>query len=232
MSGLRVSGSGQFCQDQLYALQEKLAGHSVIVIDLRAEPHGMINNCAVTWASDPAWKISRSNVEGIEADWLNRILKLRRVTTTFYAPGAFADSDSWERMAVIFDVRSILTPSALIERARWRYLRVPVIDGEIPEDAVVDDFLRTLNKLDDSEWKHLHCDTGGYRTSLFLTLYDISRNYYRAGQQDILARQRKLGGIDLTKDPKVREFITDFFSYCWQAGPDFNRSFSSWRRSK
>lgn len=232
MTGLRASGSGNFCRDQLYALQEKLAGRSVVVIDLRAEPHGMINNCAVTWAKDPAWKITRANVEAMESNWLKRAMELRRVTTSFYAPGRYADRSSWQEVALIFDVRSVLTPEQLIVRSRWNYRRVPVNDGEIPTDEVVDDFFRTLRGLEESDWKHLHCDTGGYRTSLFLTLYDMSKNFNRASKGDIIARQRRLGGIDLTKDPKVRKFLSDFFSYCWQAGPEFNRSFAAWRRSQ
>ncbi len=70
---------------------------------------------------------------------------------------------------------------------------------------------------------------------MFLTLYDMMQNYPRATRAGIIGRQLKLGGINLLAGPDrfAREkFLDRFYSYCWQCGPLFRQSWSSWSRTR
>ncbi len=68
LAALQLSGSGQFCQNQFWALQETLTpDRQVTVVDLRAEPHALINNMAVSWGPPeqlPAEPPPNSNAAG------------------------------------------------------------------------------------------------------------------------------------------------------------------------
>lgn len=237
---LMAAGSGQFSRDQFYAVREQLAGESVVVIDLRQEPHTFLDGAAVSWGPPDVTGNNRSagEVERAEEFWTERLAGGKFVTIEEFAPGAVADPKSWEKISLRLDIRTALTERRMTEEAHWRYLRIAMPDAVYPRDQDVDrlvSFVSDLVQDQQQPWMYFHCDTGGNRTTLFLTLYDMMRNYARAPRQDIVARQRQLGGIDLLagKQKAEREdFLERFYSYCWQCGPLFRRSWSSWNRSQ
>jgi len=238
LTSLDASGSGQFCLDQFYKMQMALAGKWVTVVDLRHEPHGIINAAAISWgppapASRGAWA-----VEQLEAQWLTALEGAKRATATFYAPGSFANRDAWQPIELKFDIRSVSTEARMVDAARWGYLRIAAPDFTAPRDEDVDRFVKLVRELEPGMWLHFHCDTGRGRTTLFMTLYDMLRNYVRASRGDIIQRQRRLGGIDLlaakagSAEASRADFLTEFYHYCWAEGPGFRRSWSSWRRTR
>ncbi len=237
MSGLRASGSGQFCREQFYALRTELRDQSVVVVDLRQEPHAFLDGAAVSWGPPDIVGNDRraSEVECIEQAWLQHLVAGKFTTVTEYAAGAFADTKQWWPIALKLDIREAATEQRYVAEAHWGYFRVAAPDTAIPRDQDIDRFVALVRDLDEGLWMHFHCDTGGNRTSMFLTLYDMMRNYVRASRSDIIARQRKLGGIDLLAGPhkaERTEFLRRFFNYCWQCGPLFRRSWSSWNRAQ
>lgn len=234
---LNVSGSGQFSLDQFYKMRETLAGKAVTVIDLRAEPHGFINAAAIAWGPPASGGGSAPTVERIEEAWLDHTARAKRATATFYAPDAFADQSSWQPIELKFDVRSVSTEARLVDTARWGYFRVAAPVSGVPPDAEVDRFVKFVREVEEGAWLHFHCDTGRGRTTFFLTLYDMMRNYVRAPREHIVERQRRLGGSDLlaaragTAEAQRAAFLERFFSYCWAAGPEFRQSWSAWSRA-
>lgn len=236
LPSLRASGGGQFCRDQFYAVRAALLGKRVAVVDLRQEPHGILNGAAVSWGPPAVVGNDRSapQVERVERAWIEKLVAGHFTTVTQYAPGALADQASWEPIEFKLDLRSASPESQIVAEAHWGYFRVAAPDVLVPRDQDIDRFVALVRDLDDDIWLHFHCDTGGNRTTMFFTLYDMMRNYVRASRSEIIARQQRLGGYDLLAGPAktVRaEFLRRFFSYCWQCGPLFRRSWSSWNRA-
>jgi len=244
MSGLHMSGSGQFSKTQLYRMREVLRDNHPVIIDLRQEPHGFIDFAAIAWGPPPSpgSTPSAAATETLEARWLKATIASHFVTATRYAPGSFYDMDSWQEIALPFDVRSATTEATLIEKAGWRYLRIPCIDFQPPPDASIDRFVAFVRENPDA-WLHFHCDTGLGRTTLFMTMLDMMKNFFRANRTEIIARERALSGVQLLKTPsgdsptaeglRARaKFLEDFFSYCFQNGPSFQHSWSSWKKAQ
>ncbi len=237
LGDLMASGSGQFCREQFYALRAMLNGKSVVVVDLRQEPHAFLDGAAISWGPPDIVGEDRSapEVERVEQAWMQHLVAAKFATVTEYASGTFADTKDWWPMALKLDIREAAVESRLVAEAHWGYFRVAAPDTALPRDQDVDRFVAFMRDLDGGLWIHFHCDTGGNRTTLFLTLYDMMRNYVRAPSSDIIARQRKLGGIDLLAGSQKAErkgFLDRFFNYCWQCGPLFRRSWSSWNRGQ
>jgi hypothetical protein len=62
----------------------------------------------------------------------------------------------------------------------------------------------------------------------------MMRNYVSANRTEIITRQHRLSGYNLLAGPAKAEraaFLDRFFSYCWQVGPLFRRSWSNWSRA-
>lgn len=236
LSWLNASGSAQFDREQLYALQETLREKRVAVIDLRQEPHTFLNAAAVSWGPPAVVGTTRTadQVTAVERAWTEQLVARKFATVTRFAPGRFADASAWEPLDLRLDIRDAATEARLIAEAHWGYFRIAAPDAVVPRDEDLDRFVEMVRGLDEDIWLHFHCDTGGNRTALFLTLYDMMRHYVRASRPEIIARQRRLTGFDLLAGPARAEraaFLERFFSYCWQAGPLYRRSWSSWSRA-
>jgi hypothetical protein len=235
LGDLMASGSGQFCREQLYAMRTALKGKSVVVVDLRQEPHALIDGAAISWGPPVIVGADRSapELERVERAWLQHLVAGKFTTITEYASGAFADTKTWLPIALKLDIREAATEGRLIAEAHWGYFRIAAPDTIVPRDQDIDRFVALVRDLDEGLWMHFHCDTGGNRTTMFLTLYDMMRNYVRAPRPDIISRQQKLGGFDLlagSHKAERKEFLDRFFNYCWQCGPLFRKSWSSWNR--
>jgi hypothetical protein len=240
LADLQASGSGQFCRDQFYALREVLRGHRVILVDLRQEPHTFLDGGEFAWGPPAVVGDTRSagQVERIEQAWTQRLEAAKFATATAWNYGIFANAQKWEPIELKLDIREAGAESRLAGEAGWSYFRIAAPDAITPRDADLDRFIafvRDLSRPDAAGvWLHFHCDTGGNRTTLYMTLYDMMRNYTSASRPDIIARQHRLGGIDLLAGANKAEraaFLERFYSYCWQCGPLFRRSWTSWSRA-
>lgn len=237
LSWLNASGSAQFDAEQFYALRQILGGRRVAVVDLREEPHTFLNRAAVTWGPPEVIAPPRhaDALVATEARWTALLAAGKFATLARFAPGRFADVTAWEPLDLRLDIREALTEATLVAEAHWGYFRIAAPDTAVPRDQDVDRFVEMVRLLDEDIWLHFHCDTGGNRTTLFLTLYDMMRHYVRASRPEILSRQRRLNGIDPAAagpaSPERAAFLERFFSYCWQEGPLFRRSWSRWSRA-
>jgi len=237
MSALLASGSGQFCREQFYAVLGALRGQTVVVVDLRQEPHAFLDGAAVSWGPPSIIGTNRgaADVERSELAWTQHLDAEKFTTLTQYATRSFADAKAWLPIALKLDIREANVEARLAAEAHWGYFRIAAPDSPLPRDQDIDRLVGFASKLPEYTWLHFHCDTGGNRTSLYLTLYDMMRNYVRASRSNIIERQRELGGIDLLAGPQKAErkdFLDRFYSYCWQCGPLFRRSWSSWNRAQ
>ncbi len=238
---LRMSGSGQFCQNQFWALQETLTpDRQVTVVDLRAEPHGFINNMAVSWG--PLGRLPAEPATQLERRWLAAARSTSRATATAFALDGYTNSADWESIDLRINVRETSTEDRFVRRVTWGYRRFDTLDFTAPTDAVVDEFVDFISSRDASTWLHLHCDTGLGRTTTFMTLVDMMANSGRASASALIERQHRLGGSDLANTSDSNrvsatgkrdrlDFVENFYRYCRQSAPNFRQSWSAWKRN-
>lgn len=227
---LSAAGSGQFCLDQFYLIQYRLLNRPVTVVDLRAEPHGHVNNMAVTFG-DPA--ALPPDPRRAEARFLKALKAFRNILLPHYAVTGFHLPSAWEPINLRVSVRKIATPEQMVESAHWNYVRLPVQLGHLPGDDVVNRFVSLARRQQPGEWLYIHCDTGRERTTLFLTMLDMMRNSSSVPGDQIVDRQQKLADFNLLgpggwsgQSPNAR-FLRAFYAYCLDATPGFQRSWQS-----
>lgn len=66
-----------------------------------------------------------------------------------------------------------------------------------PDDHEVDLFVEFMAGVADDEWLFMHCYAGEGRTTNFMVMCDIYKNYGVASFDDIAARQGLIGPVDV-----------------------------------
>lgn len=232
LQDLKVSGSGQFSEKMFVDMMQYLAvsPKRLVVIDLRQESHGFINGNAVSWTDGQYnyGNLHKSKRE-IEADENQRLIFAARAKQIVINP-----ADDPKQLAV----NRVKTERDFVVEKGCEYLRMPVTDLNRPANEVVDQFVEYFKTLSKDQWVHFHCRAGKGRTTTFMTLLDIMKNGQQVELHDIIARQKFIGGSDLSvvykpdleksRTAQERlEFVKKFYRYCRQV-PDFAVSWSEW----
>jgi protein tyrosine phosphatase (PTP) superfamily phosphohydrolase (DUF442 family) len=232
---LKASGSGQFSRDIFKNLLELVpvdASH-LIVMDLREESHGFINDYAVSWTTLDGNEANRGlKLPEIESDELYRLKRAGDDGSII-----LVDSDENPMQIVIED---ITTERELVEKEGAFYMRMPVTDRNAPNPEIIDAFVAFVHNLPSDYWIHFHCRAGRGRTTTFLVLYDMIKNHHKVSMEDIISRHHYIGGSDLTmlvKDKNIKEtavhrlkVIQEFYCYCEEV-PDFKITWSEWLKT-
>ncbi len=209
---LKASGSGQFSENGLKALLEKIpAGHAITVVDLRQESHGFVNGIAVSWyAPRDAANVGRS-LAAIEADEAERLQELCKEKNIAIHRIVNKPQDVIEKSETIpVVVEKTATEKNLTESFKIGYFRIPVTDHLPPPEEQLERFLAFIQTLPANSWLHFHCEAGEGRTTTFLTLYDILKNCKRDSFDAIIWRQHQLGGINLSEMPSKESWKYPF----------------------
>ena len=233
LEDLRASGSEQPSLSELDATIRGLAP-KVAVVDLRQESHALLGEHPVSWYGPRNWANDGKLLEEAAADEQARIDALP-------APGVAAVSrvlakDLEGRLAKV-QVEQTAYEQARSEQETLRRLglgtfRIAVRDHSRPSDADVDRFIVFVRGLPRDMWLHFHCHAGDGRTTTFLLLYDMLRNGRDLSLEELAARQRLLGGVDLLHTPHIgwkgplyaerAEFVARFHHYA--GARDFHRT--------
>lgn len=220
MSELNISGSAQFTGDNIKLIKEAIPGKKIAVVDLREEPHGFINNLAVSWKSDVDDSDGNLSVKKTMENEKNKLksIKLNEPVTI-------------KGKKII--PKEVESEKDLVEDLNMTYIRIPVMDHGIPDDEMVDYFINTVKNLPEGTWLHFHCRGGIGRTTTFMIMYDMMKNGKRVGMQDIVDRQVAIGGKNILniknkKSQKRAEFIKKFYKYASENKDNFQTSWSSW----
>ncbi|MEQ8224090.1 MAG: hypothetical protein ABRQ37_17365 [Candidatus Eremiobacterota bacterium] len=242
-STLNISGSGSFSTGQFKKLREALGERKVIIIDLREESHGLVNNMCVSW-----YKTTNNLNEGksleeislIEKDLLNKLKDDGKTDIDIILKRPdMLNAGTWDVKKLPVIVEQVMTEEELVTEHGYGYHRIPVTDLRRPEDNDVDDFVNFYKNLSNDTWLHFHCKAGKGRTTTFMAMYDMMKNYDKVKKEDIINRQWISGGLNLTdiednanintEWSKARyDFILKFYDYCSQNGPDYKITWSEW----
>ena len=239
---LDISGSAQFGRQSLESMKEELKGRNMIVVDLRQESHGFVNGLPVSWyqgRDQMNWGRSIEEIEAGEKGRLAALFKARtiKVYTLTQPKDPPALKKGTDPMTV--KVHTVSTERELCEELGIFYMRMPVPDYMRPSGRQVDRFIKLARASGKNTWIHVHCEAGDGRTTAFLTMYDMMHNAKSLSLEDIVNRQRLLGGIDLlavnSKVPWKREytgkradFIRKFYRYCKENKDNFKTTWTAW----
>ena len=175
---MNISGSAQFSESGLSLIKDSIPSNfNIIDIDLRQESHGFVNGIAVSWKNEKNnanTGLSLSEVLSTETKLLESI----KIGTpiTFY-----------NKNETIIP-NSVQSELELAKSKGMGYIRIPVTDGHTPSDDMVDYFINFVNNQPKNTWLHFHCKEGIGRTTTFMIMYDIMKNYKDVSLNDIIKR--------------------------------------------
>ena len=204
---LNISGSDQFTPANLSLLIENIYTELPIIdIDLRQESHGFINDIAISFAN--------SNNSANSGLTLDEVIEKEDKDLS---------SIKLNKPLTIYNNKKTITPTSvkneaeLTELNNISYIRIPVTDGNLPNEDMVDYFIYVVNNAPENAWFHFHCKAGIGRTTTFMIMYDILKNGNDVSLPDIIGRQILLSGIS-QKDSidfyigKRYDFLSNFYN--------------------
>lgn len=223
---LNISGSQQFSEKNLPILLEEICtSKPITIVDLRQESHGFINGFPVSWKNlnnDVNKGLTRDEVIEKEANQLSSI-PLNTPVTVYRAPNNSMTPTE------------VFNEDALVTSKKLSYIRIPVTDLGLPTDDIVDYFLGIYKNLSKDSWIHFHCKEGIGRTTTFMIMYDMLKNYNEVSATDIMDRQLQLASFNqvTARDfytPDRYKFLLNFYNYCKENGDSFKISWSKWSK--
>ena len=239
LKDLRISGSSFFAKNEFKALLKKIPAEveNIVVLDLRNESHGYINDHAVSWYS--RYKtfnqgLTAEQVNDREQDFLNEAKKTGTVNIAVQA------KDKGVVFTVPIKVDSVMTEKEFVESMGVKYFRIPIMDYSAPTRDNIDRFVEFYKNLPKTAWIHAHCEAGVGRTTITLSMVDMLHNAGKLSYDEIMTRQVLMGGQDVRKSaekatdpykkanyPKRAEFTRRFYDYA-KAHPQLDISWSQW----
>jgi len=227
MDKLNISGSQQFSEFNLDSMITAIGSTMPkTIVDLRQESHGFINGIPISWTdskNNANYGLTREQILQDEANKLKSI--------KLYAPISFYNKPN-----------ETITPTkvqdeySLVSSRGLSYNRITVRDGGIPSDEMVDYFIQFVKGQPQNLWLHFHCKEGVGRTTTFMIMYDIMKNYKLASADDIIKRQLALenlkeSSIESFYNNKERiNFLKKFYEYCKENGDSFYKKWSDWKK--
>lgn len=221
---LNISGSQQFSPDNIKLLINSMNTKlPITVIDLRQESHGFINEYPISWKNvknNANAGLTRKEVINTEIELLNSI--------PIGAPIQFFNDT---KLTVL--PKKVLSENQLTKNNSINYVRIPVTDGKLPNADMVEFFIDYVNSMTMDSWLHFHCKEGIGRTTTFMIMYDIVKNYKDVTLEEIINRQIALSGIKETTlisfPTKERlDFFSKFYQYIQEENGEFKTSWSQW----
>lgn len=205
---LNISGSEQFTEFNLSLLKENIDNNfSIVDIDLREESHGFINGFAISFANS-----NNSANKGLTHNEV--INKENKDLSSIKLGEALIFYNNKEIIPKLVQTKAEVTQSKNLS-----YFRIPVTDGGLPSEDMVNRFVSFVNELPKNTWLHFHCKAGIGRTTTFMIMYDIMKNYNNVSLNDIIARQVLLANLS-TKESidffmeRRYTFLNDFYNKC------------------
>lgn len=124
----------------------------------------------------------------------------------------------------------------LVKSKGLSYNRIPVRDGGIPADDMVDYFIESVKTQPQNSWLHFHCKQGIGRTTTFMIMYDMIKNHNEVSANDIIKRQLALAGLNEKERKSFYNserigFLNKFYNYCKINGDSFKIKWSDWKKA-
>lgn len=250
MDTLQAIGGADFTAKQfdwILATAEDKAGvtpDKLTVLDLRGETHGLIDgNVFMYWVPNNCVNesIPTEEVIGIEADLLAGLKELD--TVAMYQTVEW--NAAFDLPMLTYEKPEIMTEEELVTSKGATYVRFADTNHFRPDDHEVDLFVDFMKDLPADEWLFMHCYAGEGRTTCFMVMTDIFKNYKVASFDDIAARQGLIGPVDVRTEVVTtgkshykkkasverRIFLQQFYQYATDT--DFTgQTWTEWARDR
>ena len=237
LDSMRISGSSFFAKNELPNVVKKIPAKAkdIIILDLRDESHGYINDNGVSWYS--RYKTYNKGLTAKEVMQREKTL-LQGVKKAGVADIATQAKDKSVASLTRVKVDSVQSEKMFVESLGLKYYRIPMMDYSAPSIANIDQFITFYKALPKDAWIHDHCEAGVGRTTIVLSLIDMIHNANKVSYDDIMTRQVLLGGEDVryshSKDAykafnyPIRGLFTKHFYDYAKAHPNLDISWSEW----
>lgn len=238
---LRASASSQFSIEELRAIKAAISHDRVMIIDLREESHGFINNYAVSWYVPKNWPNVGLALNELLLDEKNRLanaraqhrLQLHKILEKG------TGTDFVTMLKIPTTVHYVCSEEDLCHDLNLGYVRIPITDHVRPKNEMVDQFITLIKTMPKNTHLHFHCSAGAGRATTFMSLYDMMHNAQNLSLEKIIERQFQLGGTNLLQAPssskwKYRHnlerqaFLRRFYKYARENDDDFTTTYSEW----
>ena len=207
MDTLQTMGGADFTAKQfdwILAQAKERAGvgpDQITIMDLRGEDHGLIDGSVfMYWIKDNYVNEGRTTAEVLEVE--KGLLDDLRAQGTVEM---YATDDNWSADTnspmLSFDSPEILSEEDFVTSKGCGYIRLATTNHFRPDDGTIDEFLDFMASLPEDEWLFMHCYAGEGRTTAFMVMTDIYKNYAVASFDDIAARQGLIGPVDVRTEP-------------------------------
>ncbi|MGN0901901.1 MAG: hypothetical protein ACI4M9_01325 [Succinivibrio sp.] len=250
MDTLQTVGSADFTQKQFDWLLSELSKQGVspdkiTVMDLRGESHGLIDgNVFMLWIENNCVNESKPTETVLEEEklLLSKLKSQKEVRM-------YETNDKWapafDKDMLSFKDSEIISEKELVESRGAKYIRFADTNHFRPDDHEVDLFVDFMKTVKSDEWLAMHCYAGEGRTTNFMVMTDIFKNYKLVSFDDIAARQGLIGPVDVRIEVAVtgkthykmkasierRIFLQQFYRYAKET--EFTGvSWSQWVRDK
>lgn len=197
--GLNAIASAQFSEKELQKVREKYPNEKIIIVDLRREPHGIINGEAVSWREEFDKSQSNSGKKNFEiiADEKSRLNIAKKDGEILINKTLEKDKkNGWfkEVQPQIVVVQEALSEESLAKKYGFEYKRIAIQDHAKPDQERFKEIINFIKNLPQDKKIYVHCAGGKGRTTSFLAFYDIMKNGDKLTFEEILERQYKAGG--------------------------------------
>lgn len=247
LDALNISGSAQFTETNLKNilgfLKYYVAPKNIIIVDLRQESHGFLDNMPVSWyaeSNSANQDKTAAEIKLLETSLLDNLRDQDLITVNMRQKEKNA-AESTRFIPYEVSYQKALTEAKMLKKYAAKYKRFYVKDHHAPTAEQVDEFLNFIATLPNNTWLHFHCRAGIGRTTTFMAMLDILRNAHKVTLEGIIKRQVLIGGTDLldTKrgleqsesKEKRKEFITQFYRYASDVEGYPKTNWSEWLKS-
>ncbi len=204
-----ASASCQYSQVGITLLIEKLKkrASSIVVVDLRHDDHLFVNGLNISSFESKDALLNPRTPDEIKASEkaLKQMILARQGIVAHGIDTKYPKNDFDDRFNLLLAPEQVETPEELVTRLGAEYLLIGTKRFSEASDDDIDRFIDYMRQMPGDTWYHFHCKKGKSRTTLFMTLFDMLHNADNVSMEDIVKRQRVIGGSDLLditpKDP-------------------------------
>ncbi|GAA0077851.1 hypothetical protein UT300005_22290 [Clostridium sp. CTA-5] len=221
---LNASGSQQFSKNNISLIKNAInTSYPLTIIDLRQESHGFVNGVPVSFKNENNnANIGLTNRQVVITEKKDLSSIKLNVPLTFH-----------NHPEITITPTEVKSEKEITKDNSLNYIRIPVTDGGLPDDSMVDYFIDVVKECSKDMWFHFHCKEGVGRTTTFMIMYDMMKNYKEATADEIIQRQFLLANfsdkdIESFSSPKRISFLHKFYEYCKQTDGNYNTKWSTW----
>jgi protein-tyrosine phosphatase len=238
---LHAAGSQQFSEQGLKTALSRLPTHSVIVVDLRRESHGLLNGSGISWYGPQNSANEAKSPSQIKVSETRLLTRLKKSHFKWVYKILEKTKDNFiEKTKIEFVVvDNVKSEQQLVLESHLGYQRFYVEDFHAPRELDVTHFVTFARTVPENTWLYFHCKAGKGRTTTFMVMYDMMKNAKNIAFDDILARQKALGGTDLREMPDKKNFkykfaqnrlnfLKKFYDYAKQNNDNFSTTWEQW----